>query len=88
MVGSLGWHSSGRGTPIQERRREEVVGVAELCEYAWLFEQEVRGNRQVLGGQWKDRILGGARLRNELHGINQVFDSGSSSPGGYLVARC
>lgn len=59
MVGSLGWHSSGRDPPIPEQRREEVVGVAELCEYAWLFEQEVRGNRQVLEGQWKDRILGG-----------------------------
>ena len=40
---------------------------AELCAYAWLFEQ-------VLEGQWKDRILGGARLSNELHAVNQVFD--------------
>jgi len=63
------------------------VGAAELCAYAWLFEQEVRGNRQVLEGQWKDRILGGARLSNELHAVNQVFDCGSSSPGGYMVAQ-
>ena len=62
------------------------MGAAELCAYAWLFEQEVRGNRQVLEGQWKDRILGGARLSNELQAVNQAF--GSSSPGGYMVARC
>ena len=54
---------------------------AELCAYAWLFEQ-------VLEGQWKDRILGGAGLSNELHAVNQVFDCGSSSPGGYMVVQC